>query len=238
MAEDMSSEKYCFTSSNQSLIAKQKLSAILVPSDVVSSDDNCLVIQMRPHRRELIQRFVLSTFPGTSISFSSEDVGQTPCRLKVEKMRPKSAENLKVGINQNPTFQESTSTGSATETMQIQTTGDFELSVDQDQIHGKCRYITANRYEIRIMVKKSPKPLNPAAVELPPGTIVVTNTPLPDQEMMLLETQIQLSQGEKIELGEVVKNLKSRNQKVDIKPNFELETDRQTSSVRVYLSLE
>lgn len=237
MAEDMSSEKYCFSDVNQSMSAKHKLTAIQVPSDVVTSDDNCLVVQMRPHRRELIQRFILSSFPGSSVSFSSEDVQREPCRLKVEKQKIKSADDLNIGINQQSgSITKTDSLGNASETMQIQTIKDFELSVDQDEIKGTCRYINSNRYEISLTVRKNPRPIVP--VELPPGTIVVLNQPPADQETMVLHTQVQLSRGEKIDIGGVVKNLKNKNNTIDIKPDLKHEALDQTSTEKVWLSLQ
>lgn len=236
-ADDMSSEKYCFSSPSQSQSAKQKLSAIQVPSDVVTSDDNCLVVQMRPHRRELIQRFILNGFPGTSVSFSSEDVQREPCKLKVEKVKVKTGDDFNAGINQQGIqLNKTDTTGNATETMQIQTIKNFELSVDQDEIRGTCRYINSNRYEISITVRKNPKPIVP--VDLPPGTIVVLNQLPPNQETMVLQTQLQLSRGEKIDIGGVVKDLKYKNETVDIKPELKHETSGQTSSEKVWLSLQ
>lgn len=236
-AEEMSSEKYCFSSPMQSSSAKQKLSAIQVPSDTVTIDDNCLVVQMRPHRRELIQRFILSSFPGTAVSFSSEDVQREPCKLKVEKVKVKTADDLNAGVNQQGISLNKTDTnGAATETMQIQTIKDFELAVDQDEIKGTCRYLNSNRYEISLTVRKNPKPIVP--VGLPPGTIVVLNQPPADQETMVLQTQLQLSRGEKIDIGGVVKDLKFKNKSVDVKPDLNYETTGQTSSEKVWLSLQ
>ena len=236
-ADDMSSEKYCFSSPSQSFSAKQKLSAIQVPSDFVTSDDSCMVVQMRPHRRELIQRFILNAFPGTSVSYSSEDVQREPCKLKVEKIKVKTGDELEAGLNQQGIVLNKTDTaGTASETMQIQTIKDFELSVDQDEIKGTCRYINSNRYEISLTVRKNPKPIVP--VGLPPGTIVVLNQPPPDQETMVLQTQLQLSRGDKIDIGGVVKDLKYKNKTVDIKPDLKHETSEQTSSEKVWLSLQ
>lgn len=237
MAEDMASEKYCFSSAGKSLSAKHKLTAIQVPSDVVTSDDNCLVVQMRPHRRELIQRFVLSSFPEASVSFSSEDVRREPCRLKVEKQKVKTGDDLNIGVNQQGGIITKTdSIGNTSETMQIQTLKDFELSVDQDEIKGSCRFINSNRYEISLTVRKNPKPIVPTA--LPPGTIVVLNQPPADQETMVLHTQLQLSRGEKIDIGGVVKDLEYKNKSVTIKPDLKHETLGQSSSEKVWLSLQ
>lgn len=235
-SEDMSSEKYCFTSVNQSLIAKQKFGGLQVPSDVVTSDEHCLMIQMRPHRRELIQRYMLSTFPGVSISFSSEEIKREHCILKVEKVKNKNSDNTEAGFNQGITLNQSNSTSDGSETMTIQTLKDFELSVDQDQIKGTCRYITPSRYEITIEVRKNIKPIVP--VVLPPGQVVVTNQPPADQETSSLETQLQLNKGERIEIGEIVKKLKNKDNNININPSLNIETSSQNSVEKVFLSLQ
>ncbi len=234
-AEDMASEKYCFPSSPQ--VAQKKFAAIQVPSDVVTIDENCLVIQMRPHRRELIQRYMLSSIPGTSIAFSSEEVRREPCKLKVEKIRKKNSESVNVGYsNQLPTISEANPNGSQTETMEIQTQKDFELTVDQSQIKGSCRFINQNRYEIAIEVRKNLKPIVPVA--LPPGSIVVVNQLPPDQETSALQTQLQLSRGERVDLGGVIRNLEGKKRDVNINPSLNIETSDQDSSEKVFLSLQ
>jgi len=236
-AEDLSSEKYCFSTSP--LIAQKKFSGIQVPSDVVTVDENCLVIQMRSHRRELIQKFMLSSLPGCYVAYSSEEIRRELCKLKVEKIKTKKSEVLEVdvGLNQQTgSLSQTDSSGTANETMDIQTIKDFELTVDQDQVKGTCRYITQDRYEIALEVRKNPKPLVPVA--LPPGAIVVLNQPPPDQETGVLQTQIQLSRGEKIDLGSAIKKANFKDRNVNIKPEFKLEATDQISSEKVYLSLQ
>lgn len=218
-------------------MAHKKISAILVPSDVVTIDENCLVIQMRPHRRELIQKYVLSSIPGATVSFSSEDLRREPCKLKVEKIKKKTAETTDLGLNnQIPSVSRTETLGTENETMDIQTLKDFELSVDQGQIKGTCRYINQNRYEISLEVRKNPKPIVP--VNLPPGTIVVLNQPPPDQQTSVLQTQIQLSRGERIDLGGMIKNTTGKRHNVDINPSLNIETSDQDSTEKVFLSLQ
>lgn len=235
-ADDFSSEKYCFRSTKVE-VAKQKLAMIQVPSDVVNVDSNCLVIQMREHRRELIQRYVLSTFNDAEIAFSSEDVRREPCKLKVEKEKVKTVDDLNIdlGKSNNEVIKIDTA-GNETETMQIQTLKEFELTVDQDQILGTCRYISPERYNIVIEVRKNLKPLVP--VTLPPGSIVVMNQPPQDQETSSLKTEVQLTRGERLNIGEVVKKLKDQNRNVDIRPSASIETQNQNQTERVFLSLQ
>jgi len=235
-SEDTESEKYCFANVAQRIQAKQKISAILVPSDVVTDDENCLVIQMRPHRRELIQRFVLASYPSSRISFSSADVRRDPCRLKVEKEKSQNENNSTIQLSNTPSINHTHSTAVGNETIEIETIKDFELSVDQSEIKGTCRYITPNRYEISLSVLKKAKPLIPT--ELPPGTIVVVNHPLPDQDTSTLHTQIQLSRGERINIGNVIKQLNNKDSDVNINPSLKLEENDKKAAEKVFLSIQ
>ena len=232
-AEDFSSEKYCF--STPTSLARQKFSAIQVPSDTVTEDGNCLIIQMRQHRRELDQKYMLSAIPGSSVAFSSAEVKTEICRLKVEKEKNKTTDNTQLNIDGTPSAVTTSTTNVGTEVTQIETISNFELTLDQDQVKGVCRLVTPNRYEITLEVRKNLKPIVP--VELPPGTIVVLNHPPVDQETSVLQTQVQLSRGERIEIGSIVKKAKNKDNKVDIKPVLNIETSGQYSSEKVFLSI-
>jgi hypothetical protein len=78
---------------------KQKLLPILIATDFVSENEDCLWVQMKEHRRELIQRYILVTHPNTKISFSSAEIRRDLCQLKVEKKRTTQNERITVGAN-------------------------------------------------------------------------------------------------------------------------------------------
>ncbi|WP_408098931.1 hypothetical protein ACJVC5_08430 [Peredibacter sp. HCB2-198] len=232
-ASDPAAEKYCFSSVNESAVAREKFKAIQVPSDQLTMDGRCFTIQMSEHRHELVQRFIRSSFPNVSISFSSEDLRRDPCQLKVEKEKIKDQTSTELSLN-GPQQTSHTATGS--DVLKIQTLKEFNLTVDQDEIKGSCRFINQNRYEISLEVRRNPKPLVPTT--LPPGTLVVVNNPPPDQETSTLTTTLQLNRGERIEIGSVVKNLRDKGHDVSIKPDLKFETSSQTSSEKVFLSVD
>ncbi|WPU66016.1 hypothetical protein [Peredibacter starrii] len=232
-ASDPASEKYCFGSPAESSTAREKFRAIQVPSDQLTMDGKCFTIQMSEHRHELIQRFIRSSFPNVSISFSSEDVRRDPCQLKVEKEKSKHLDSTQVGLD---VLNQSTSTTNGSDVLKIQTLKDFNLTVDQDEIKGRCRFINPNRYEISLEVRKNPKPIVP--VNLPPGTIVALNNPPPDQETSMLSTTLQLNRGERIEIGSIVKNLRDKGHDVSINPELKVETSSQSASEKVFLSVD
>ncbi|MFP5386114.1 MAG: hypothetical protein ACLGHN_08555 [Bacteriovoracia bacterium] len=234
-AEDMSSEKYCF--SVPAKVAVRKFEGIQLPSDVVTEDGNCLIIQMEPHRRELIQRYILSSVPGANIAFSSADIRREPCRLKVEKVKSLNSQKRSAGIIQYQVgANQNDSKEAGKDTMQIETLGEFQFAVDQDEILGKCRYINPKRYEITLEVKKNLKPVTP--VNLPPGTVVVVNQPPPDQQTMSLKTELQLNLGDRIEIGQLVRELKDKGHTITINPSATIETKDQSGSEKVFLSLQ
>lgn len=237
--DDYSAEKYCFSGAQEASVIERKFEGFKVPSDSVVRDNDCLMIQMRPHRRELIQRFMLGLSPNTKISFSSEEVRRDPCELKIEKVKVKAAEKAQVGLDGLPVIASANSSDSnstSTETMHIQTLKEFALTVDQDEIKGQCKYINPTRYEISLEVSKKLKPLVPA--ELPPGSIVVVNRPPPDQETMYLRTQLQIQKGDRIEIGEIVRNLRDKERSVSINPSLKIETSQQSATEKVFLSLQ
>lgn len=235
--DDMASERYCFSSAARAQVAKQKIEMIQVASDVVNLDDQCMVVQMRPHRRELIQRYVTSTFPEANVSFSSAESKRDPCRLKVEKEKMKTTDDLNIEFSkQQGQVIKVESTVQGKEVSEIETIKDFELTVDQDQIKGTCRAITPHRYAVEIEIRKNPKPIIP--VGLPPGSIVIVNQPPPDQETSVIKTEVIIERGERLNVGEVVKQLKDKDRTLDIKPNVTVGDGQQTITERVFLSLQ
>lgn len=236
-AQDMSSERYCFSSANAALVARQKFAGIQVPSDVVTVDESCLTIQMRPHRRELIQRYILSISPQVNISFSSEDIKRDPCLLKVEKIKSTNSQEVSAGIGRkNFNLAEENLKAHQSETMSIQTLDKFELTVDQDQILGNCRLITPNRYEIQLEVSKLVKPIVNAP--LPPNSVIVLNTPPPDQETMKLSTQLILNKGDRIEIGSVIKDLKDKQRDIGLSNGANASATKGKKTEQVFLSLQ
>ncbi len=220
-------EKYCFSSTLQSISARQKFKAIEVNSDTVSVDENCLVIQMRPHRREIVQRYILTNIPGARLTFSSESERKDPCKLKVEKIKSTKSEQLNGHIaNDSFSVGKTDTSGNSSEISQIQTLKEFELTMNQDQIKGNCRYITADRYEITLEVRRNPKPI-----------LVETQKP-EDQKTMVIQTQLQLTRGDRIEVGSVIQKEDDKNRQLSISPAGQIESMSRKGMEKVFLSLQ
>jgi hypothetical protein len=235
-AQEMESEKYCFSSIPKREKIQRELKGILLPVDQVTVSDSCLLISMKPHRRELIQNYIRTQDPNVSVSFSSAEIKREPCRLKVEKIKHSNESHISVTGEQNiidPLVTQKKA--EASETMQVQTLKNFELQYLQEVIKGECRFITPERYEVTINVRKDPKPYLPP---LPSGSIVNITSPPPDQETSALTTTVQLTRGSRIEIGSVVKELRAKNHEIKSNPKVDYE-DRSNSTVEeIYLSID
>lgn len=236
-ANDPTVEKYCYPSESRMNSSLRQLRTILVPSDKAETDGVCISMHMSSHRQELIHNYLKRLDPEMSITFSTADIKREPCRLQVEKIKNINNQNTDISATTVINAEATTTQAQGRDTMQIQTLNDFELMVNQESIKGKCRYVSPQRYEITIEVKKDLKPLVPPT---PPGTVVIIHqAELPkNQETSYLSTQLTLTRGDKIEIGNVIKDLRQKNSGISIEPSIgHNETNVQTQE-KVYLSLE
>lgn len=232
--EDRSIETYCFSSEAARARAENKLTSILVPSDKLETERNCLTIQMRPHRRELIQNYTSNLDPEMRVTFSSAEVKREACSLQVEKIRAAKKQNTNVQISQFPIGVESQENETSKDVMQIQTLDKFSFTVGQDAIEGSCRFVNKDLYEIAITARRDPKPLVPP--NLPPGTIVVVTTPPADEKTLNVSTTLQLPRGSRIEIGSIVKDLRKKEHDVSIKPEAQMGSGVQNQEEKVFLN--
>ncbi|MBA2404150.1 MAG: hypothetical protein H0V66_05215, partial [Bdellovibrionales bacterium] len=119
----------------------------------------------------------------------------------------------------------------------IQTLREFELTVNQDVVKGECRAINPTRYEITLEVRKEAIPLIPP---VPAGTIVVVPAAqaMRVQETSRLQTTLQLNNGERIEIGSVVRNLTNGTSNLDINSGAAIEKTTGLQNEKVFLSIE
>jgi hypothetical protein len=234
--EELSVETYCFPSEASRVRVEKKLTSILVPSDKLEGERNCLTVQMRPHRRELIQNYTLNLDRDMRVTFSSAEIKHEPCLLQVEKIRAIKNQNTNVELSNFPGASQGQRTESAKDVMQIQTIDKFSFTVDQDAIAGNCRYISKDLYEITISARRDPKPIVPP--NLPPGSIVVIPTPPPDQKTISVSTTVQLTRGSRIEIGSLVKDLRKKAHDVSNKPEAQIEMLEQKEEEKVFLGFQ
>ncbi len=234
--EEKASERYCFSSEGQRTSARLRFKGIQVPSDVLTEDSTCLTIQMSEHRRELVQRYLLSQFPDLKIEFSSATARREACRLKVEKIEASASSGQGAEVSSGVSVWGQSKDAQGKTNFQIQTTRDFELRSGQDLITGACRYLTPDRYEITLTLKRTLPERVPT--DLPPGSIVILKEAPKDEKLLDLSTQLTLSRGERIEIGKIIRDLKEKDRTVEGTPRAELENKTGAGVETMYLSLE
>jgi len=211
--QDQTFEEYCFASESIMKQTHERLKFILVPNDKAQEEKNCLTISSRPHRRELIQNYIRRIAPEVRIGFSSAELKREPCHLKIEKSRAEIKNDLSASGHFDPhgprlSLDALKAERGGLDIISIQTLKEFELTVNQDVIKGECRSINSNRYEISLEVRKDATPVSPP---IPSGAIIVApNSPHPGDQQLTskLQTTMQLSRGDRIEIGSVVKALR------------------------------
>lgn len=234
--DDLALETYCFSSVASRMRVEKKLPAILVPSDKLESEKACLTVQMKPHRRELIQNYTRSLDDSMLVKFSSAEKKNEPCRLQVEKIRQLKKDTTNIQLSQQPDATTSEAIETSKDIMEITTLDNFSLTVSQDAIEGKCRFITKDTYEILISARRDPKPLVPA--DLPPGTIVIAQTPPPEQKTISVSTTLQLRRGDKVEIGSIVRDLRKKENAVDLNPEATVSNTAGQEEEKVFLSFQ
>lgn len=239
LAQENAVEEYCFSSPIRRQEVATKLQFILVPVDKLQPDKNCFTISTPGHRRELIQNYVRRIEPAVSIAFSSAELRREHCQLKVEKVKNLEQTTLSGDVQTDKSISVGTeqSKRAAVEFSTIKTMKEFELKVNQDSIKGECRFITPIRYEITISVLKEARPILPP---LPEGTVVVVPDAKipPPQETAALTTTVQLNQGERLELGSIVKNLTNSAHQVDLKTGAAGQQTSGQETEKIFLSIE
>lgn len=239
-AQDLVVETYCFASPSDSQKAQQSAKYMMLPSDRIEPEGSCFSLFTTDTRRELIQKYLLSRYPKMRIDYSSvERRASETCDLQVEKEKKENTKSSHVYSGTLPGASLGHGHSSAKEVSQIKALSGapFELLVDQQKITGKCHYINPTRYEIEFSMKFIPKPLIPP---VPEGTIVVVkNLPPPeDQKGTNLSTTIQITKGERIEVGSIVKKLTDEGNAVSLIPQIDIKQSEKDSVEKIYLSVK
>jgi hypothetical protein len=239
-AQNIVVETYCFSSEAQSVKAQQSSKYLMLPADRIEPKGECFSLFTTESRRELIQKYLLSSYPQMTVSYSSmERSASEMCNLRVEKIKNQNTFRTKAQIQAlgMASVGETTSNSKEVSQMKAMSGAPFELQVDQQKIEGKCRYITATKYEIEFSMQFIPRPLIPP---VPEGTVVIIQNP-PTSEVQQgtsLSTTVQLSQGEKIEIGSIAKNLAEKGHSASLIPKLSYEKTEGSSQEKIYLLME
>lgn len=240
LADNISIETYCFPSIHESQKAQESAKYLLLPQDKIEAKGECFSVFANETRRELTQKYLLSSYPRMKVSFSSAESSMNEvCDLQVEKTKMSSKTNSHIQISNSGHAGSQHRTESSQEKSYIKAMSGhpFELLVDQQKIAGKCRYITSHRYEIEFSMQFIPKPIISG---LPEGaTVIVTNPPVPpDQIGTSLSTTVQLMKGQMIEIGAIAKKLNDQGSSISLVPQFGLEKTDNDSQEKIYLMIK
>jgi len=143
LAQEQVLIKYCFNGLSDRMSAYRALQTIIVPSDEVIAESNCLNYKMYPHRRELVSNFLNSTKIEHNQSDLSAQVGKELCELKIEKMKTSTKNDVSLINALEKNF-------NSNETITISTLREFEFSYSSKIIKGYCQFAGRDRYLIEL----------------------------------------------------------------------------------------
>jgi hypothetical protein len=222
-------EEYCFTSEARLKQLFPRIKFMLIPTDQELVSSNCLTIKTSSYRRELIQSYVTRLDPSVQIKFSSAEPKREPCRLKVEKIKTiimttsegvLNTDLMKVSIDGNAKQKSQ----DIKETNSIQTLKEFEIAMNQSSIRGECHYVTADRYDISLEVRKDPAPAASGAAII--------------QETSSLKSTLQLGRVDRVELGSILKELNGNSTELDMKTGVQIEKNEGEQMEKIFLSID
>jgi len=231
-AQDLAIQEYCFDSTQRLADITKRMKIVLLPSDQMRTDGTCLTVRSSEHRRELIEKYLLHLAPEARITFSSAPPTKNLCSIQLERITEQKDSTQEAAINSDKlTLQASAKNNQQTETSQIKTIDVFEFIYEQKQFKGKCRYINANLYELDFEIKNVPIP--------PVVTYGNSNqlAPQPPSSAIQAKMAVKLARGERVEVGQVLKNLKEQENTINSSPSFEAQKTKRFKTEILYLSI-
>jgi hypothetical protein len=224
-ASEVAIDKYCFSSPAQALKVSREIQSILLPVDRLNLNGPCFSVDTPAHRRQLMQSFVQKADPQVSLVLADLSFKPEPCHLKIEKIKQKSREQQELQLARNqPRWQSATQAQSASEISQIQTIRDFELQVDLSKVSGQCRRIGPDSYEIHLELRES--------------VLIRPDRPISEEPRLNLQTQLQLTRGERIEIGSLVRKWQEQHKQLAIPAKVNIEQHQTATSEQVFLSIQ
>lgn len=239
-AQNIVVETYCFNSTAESLKAQSSAKYMMLTSDRIESKNECFGLFTVEARRELIQRYLRQSYPSMAITYSSTERSvEEMCNLKVEKIKNSNQTQTKARIQALGEASIGQTISESKEVSQIKAMSGspFTLEVETQKLSGTCRFINQSRYEIVFRMEFIPRPTTPPA---PEGVIVIVQNPPPAeiQQGTSLSTTIQLNQGERIEIGSIVKDLTQKGHEASLIPKLSYEKTEGQSTEKIYLMIE
>ena len=231
-------EKFCLASSEEALKAQKQIEFILIKNqDKTLLEENCLTLAVAEPRVELAKRWMRAHHPHVQLSFSSSEPSQNECRLKFKKI--KNAKLNTQGVELSEQRVNVQAGGTIEEAQDIRLIRTLEgkktvLELDRFRLTMTCRYHNSNSYTLELRGESIPLPPRITNTQTPYG--VTTTTETPAETLETLETTLSLRKNEDINIGQIFKNLDSKNKDLNLK-NPSLNKESGSSLTQWFVSL-
>lgn len=216
-------EKFCLASTEEAFKAQKQIEFILIKNqDKTLLEDKCLTLAVADARVELVKRWMRAHYPHVQLSFSSSEPSQNECRLKFKKLKKAQLANQGVEISQQRVNIQSGSQLEEAQDIRLIRTLEGKKSVlelDRFRLTFTCRYHNSSSYTLELRGESIPLPPRITTTQTPFG---VTTTQQNEAESLeALETTLSLRKNEEINIGQIFKNLDSKNKDLNLNnPNL------------------
>ncbi|MBY0515619.1 MAG: hypothetical protein K2P81_01835 [Bacteriovoracaceae bacterium] len=215
-------ERLCFNSSSEAQRAIPILNVILIKGqDAIDPEGKCLNVSVDSSRIEVFQRWVKTRLPEAYYHFSAASAPVEMCDIVVTKQSQKNQQDQNINVNTKgfgAVITEGNNSGKEESFIKVSSGKSAELRVDQDDLTLTCVKKNNSRYLITVALRFIP----PTPPQAPPGSIIVMQAPPPDQSGTSISTEIEVSVGQDVNIGQVVKDLKSKQTQVNLPESAEL----------------
>jgi len=232
-------ERLCFSSVTEANDASEILAPVLTQADKVHREGHCLSLSFGDERAELIDRWIQHRLPRARRDFSSQIHRPELCELEVNKISQRVKKSAEANLRSKSfgaLAQQSNDERREQSRITLDSGKSATLVVDQRELEVTC-VRRADVYHLKFSQKTRPRPVVPAGVQLPPGSVVVVPPPVDEEGLTSLSTELTLNRGEEISLGEISDKLKGQDKGVEITPAGQLKAQEEEWKTRWLLSV-
>ncbi len=220
-------EKFCFPSTSEATKAQGQIEFILIKNqDKTLLEENCLTVAVGSERVELVQRWVISHYPTAKLSFSSSTPSTEECKLKFKKLSRSQLNTQSAGVSQQRVnVQAGVQIDEAQDIRMIRTLSGKKsvLELDGFRLTFTCTYHSSQSYTLELRGETIPLPARTTTTITAYGATQTTEVPA--QNLQTIETSLSLRKNEEINLGQMFKDLNSKNKDINLNnPNLSKQT--------------
>jgi hypothetical protein len=231
-------ERLCFNSPNEAQRAIPILNVVLIKEqDAIDPEGRCLNVTVDTARLEIFQRWVKTRLPEAYYHFSTSSAPVDMCDIVVIKQTQKTQQNQNANVNTKSfgaVITEGESNGTEESFIKVSSGKSAELRVDREDLTLTCVKQSYSRYLITVALKFIP--LTPPPV--PPGSVIVVQSPPPDQSGTSISTEVEVSAGQEVNIGQIVRDLKSKQSQVNLPESAEISQKAGIDQTQWYLKIK